>query len=284
MVKLFKTVEPNPMVIELDKKTELVVKKKGYSVEFKMNEGPHGFVYRGSNGIGGTVAVKVGSLDLLGEKFKQKFLPKEVVALKSFKHDNVIQIYDLIRANNRIYIFMEFANESDITAYLIKNGPVPEDLACEWFTQVSNALRFVHDELRIAHRDIKTENILLHNKVAKLTDFVFAEECWDAATSQPTLSETFPTAEPYHSPQITAHKPYNPFAADVWAMGVLLFAMLNNKFPFHVADCNYTKLRFIKKFPADLTKLQEKIFDVDDNTRITMAQVLEHPWILRKGK
>ena len=294
-IRKFKTVGPKPEIIELDSKTAQVLTRKGYFIEKKLNEGAFGQVYLGKTGKEKEkVAVKVMDLDKVGDKFKQKFLPRELAALMGIQHENVIYIYDIIRCGGRIYIFMEFANGGDITAYLTKNGPIPETLACYWFTQVSSALRFIHDDLKIAHRDIKIDNILLNNNVAKLTDFGFAKECWDANNDRVILSETFCGTEPYYSPQIVARKPYNAFSADSWAMGVTLFCMLNNKFPYHFGDTkrmlneqtdpNYIKGRYIKKFPSDLRNLQESFFIENEKKRITMAQVMDHPWIVRKGK
>ncbi|KPM04352.1 serine/threonine protein kinase-like protein 5 [Sarcoptes scabiei] len=281
--------------IKLDTKTALVFKKKGYSVEKKLNEGAFGQVYKGFNTKSGEeIAVKVMDLAKVGDKFKQKFLPRELAALIGIKHEHVIYIHDIIRANHKIYIFMEFANGGDITSFLQKNGPISESLTCYWFTQISHALYYIHEELKIAHRDIKIDNVLLHNNVAKLTDFGFAKESWDNLMNKPILSETFCGTEPYYSPQIVARKPYNAFCADVWAMGVTLFCMLNNKFPFHFGDqkkmfaeqvdTNFIKTRYIKKFPSDLRHLQEQFFEYSETDRITMRQVLRHPWILRRGK
>lgn len=279
-------------IIKLDPKTDAVFKKKHYKVEKKLNEGAFGQVYKGYNTkTGDQVAVKVMDLDKVGSKFKEKFLDREINALISIRHENVIYIYDIIRANNKYYIFMEFANGGDLTHYLQDNGPMPEALACYWFTQVSSALCYLHVEMKVAHRDIKIDNVLLHNNVAKLTDFGFAKDL----TREPvTLSKTFCGTEPYYSPQIVIRKPYNVFAADVWAMGVMLFCMLNNKFPFHFGDAkrmykeqtdpNFIKERYVKRFSEDLRDLQEKFFEPEESNRIKIPMVLEHSWILRKGK
>jgi len=43
------------------------------------------------------------------------------------------------------------------------------------------------------------------------------------------MSQTFCGTVPYYSPQLVAKRPYNAFKADVWAMSVVLYAMLNNR-------------------------------------------------------
>jgi len=283
-------------VAELDPKTEAVFKKKGYKIQKKLSEGAFGQVYKAVNTkTEDLCAVKVMDLDKVGQKFKQKFLPRELAALIEVKHENVILIHDIIRANHKIYIFMEFASNGDIAGYLKKNGALNESLACYWFTQISRALKFTHEELHMAHRDIKIDNMLLNDhNIAKLTDFGFAKDVWDEKKQKVMSSETFCGTEPYYSPQIVARKPYNPFCADVWAMGVVLFCMLNNKFPFHFGDTkqmlteqydpNFIQNRYVKQLSKDLKDLQQRLFDPKENSRITLAQVLDHSWVRRKGK
>jgi len=82
--------------IKLDPKTEAVFKKKCYTIEKMLNEGAFGQVYKGANTkTGELVAIKVMDLDAVGEKFKQKFLPRELAALIGIKHEHVIYILDM---------------------------------------------------------------------------------------------------------------------------------------------------------------------------------------------
>lgn len=74
---------------------------------------------------------------------------------------------------------MEFANGGDISGYLKENGAMSEPVACYWFTQASSAIAYMHDEVHMAHRDIKIDNVLLHNNKAKVTDFGFARNVQD---------------------------------------------------------------------------------------------------------
>ena len=288
--------------LELDPKTEAVFRKKGYKLDKLLSHGAFGWVYKGTynkvepNEI---IAVKVMDLQKVGEKFAEKFLPRELEALIGVKDDNACYIYDIIRANHKMYIFMEFCDSGDIAGYLKKNGAIDEVKTCFWFTGISQGLKFMHETLHMAHRDIKVDNIMLtHDKqgvlVAKLTDFGFARKCWNEKTNAPDISKTFCGTEPYYSPQIVSKKPYFPMAADVWAMGCVLFCMLNNKFPFHFGnakkmlqeqtDRDYQNSRFIKEFPEDVKDLHFKCWEVDEKKRPKITEVLQHAWIRRKGK
>ncbi|KAI1299398.1 Testis-specific serine/threonine-protein kinase 2 [Halotydeus destructor] len=275
----------------LDHKTEKMFDKRGYKLTTKISCGAYGIVYKGTKQNGGQVcAVKIMDLSKCGERFKQKFLPRELTMLIQIRHAHVVKIYDIFRSNNKIYIFMEFATNGTLTSYLKKNGPLTEDQARVFFLQMAAALAFMHTELGIAHRDIKIENILLdENNMTKLTDFGFARDAIDPETKMAVMSETWCGTEPYLAPEILQRKPYNPFPSDVWASGVVLFAMVNNKFPFHFRDAklmvaeqyNYRyhfKSTIETNLSEDYKDLTRNMFEPDPKTRITMAAILKHSW------
>lgn len=141
----------------VDAKTEAVFQRKGYRLEDKISAGAFGQVYTAVNlkEEGEMCAVKVMDLEKCSEKFKQKFLPRELSILIQVRHPNVIVIYDIFRANRKIYIFMEFASNGDIAGYLKDNGPLSESQTRDWFAQICDAVFFIHEKLGIAHRDMK---------------------------------------------------------------------------------------------------------------------------------
>jgi PREDICTED: similar to CG14305-PA, isoform A len=282
---------------QLDPRTEAVFKHKGYKVTDKISEGAFGKVY---NAIrvkeNEKCAVKVMDLEKCSEKFRMKFLPRELTVLMQARHANIIQIYDIFRANNRIYIFMELAPNGTIADYLKAHGPLTEKKAREWFTQIVEALHFLHQDLGIAHRDIKVENVLFGKDFqCKLTDFGFARTCFEGEAGYLKLSETYCGTEPYYAPEIIQREPYNPFLTDVWAAGVVLFAILNNKFPFRFNDLKvmlkdqYSRAYKWRQGVEENTSkeckdLMSKMLEPDSKKRINLPQVLEHSWIKQKIK
>lgn len=280
---------------KIDDKTAKVLTWKGYKLKKRLRAGAFGQVYTALNKKGEICSVKIINLEKVSAKFKVNFFPRELSALIAVRHENVIKIYDIFKSRRRIYIFMEFASNGTISDFLKKNGALTESHACVWFTQSTDTFRFVHGQLKIAHRDIKIDNILLdENDITKLTDFGFAKESVDKETNEIIVSETFCGTEPYYSPQIVIRKPYNPLLADVWAMGVVLFAMLNNKFPFDFGDVrvmfreqkdtNHIRKRFVKEFSKEYKQLQKDMFEVNEKERISCSECLESEWIKKRGQ
>lgn len=283
---------------EIDPKTLAVFKKKGYKLEKPLGAGAYGLVYKGQIVESQTlIACKVMNLDKVDPLFKNKFLVREMAAMIEAVHPNVVRVYDIIKANHRLYIFMEFCGGGDIMGYLKKHGPIPVPKTNYWFKQASEGLAYLHDDLHISHRDIKVDNILLDEQTpanAKLSDFGFAKKSWDD-NDEIIMSETFCGTLPYQCPQIIRKKKYDPFKADVWAMGIVLFGMLNDKFPFHydkgkeqmykeMKNPEHVGQRYVKKQCKHVRHLIKKMLELDENDRFSMKDVVKHKWIREKAK
>ncbi|KAJ3296783.1 hypothetical protein HK104_001199 [Borealophlyctis nickersoniae] len=115
-------------------------------------------------------------------------------------------------------------------------GGIPELEAKKVIRELAQAVAFLHHE-NISHRDLKLENVLLtSNSHVKLGDFGLSRPV------DPGSPHTSARAgsDPYLSPELVLHRPSDPRAADIWAMGVVLFAMLTARLPF---DSNHAALR-----------------------------------------
>ena len=295
-LKVLKIEDMTEEEFKLDERTERVLKRKGYIIDKKLSAGAFGQVFKAKKEKSGeAAAVKVMDLTKLSHRFKEKFLPREMDALKQASHPHIVRIDDIFRSNKRIFIFMEFVGGGDAAEYLKKYGALNESKACKWFTQILEALNYLHNHLFIAHRDLKIDNILLTEDMqnTKLTDFGFAKEAWDPINNCVILSDSFCGTEPYYSPQLVKKVKYDPFKADVWAMGVVLFALLNNRFPFHFGkpddmyreqtDERFLTTRITKTLSKHCLDLIKKMFELNENRRLGVNDVLKHKWIKEKG-
>jgi serine/threonine protein kinase len=136
------------------------------------------------------------------------------------------------------------------------------------------------------HRDLKAENILVDdNGNVKLIDFGFATICQKGAK----LDTLFCGTQMYMSPDLQQQKAYNGQAADVWALGCILFFMLTGKVPFYSPDEQELANLVIRgKYKLEVPRtilsqgiqtLVAKMLEKNGSRRISAAEVLADPWL-----
>lgn len=89
------------------------------------------------------------------------------------------------------------------------------------------------------------------------------------------------------------HKPYDPFAADVWAMGVMLYVMLNGRFPFHFREMHKNRELMLReqrthgyefrpeaaaKFSPEVKDVLSRTMTYDPDKRPTITMVRRMAW------
>jgi serine kinase len=217
---------------------EHVLRKRGYSIGDRIGEGSYAQVYKAAfsdpkktNFHEIKLACKIIDCRQISKKFSQKFLPREVEILGKINHPNIIRVHSILQKRDNYYIFMEYADQGDLLAFILDHGAVKERQAQKWFTQILKGLKYLHDQ-DIAHRDMKCENILLTSTFnIKISDFGFARFI-AYEKGQPVSSTTYCGSITYAPPEIVKGVPYNPKLCDIWSIGVILYIMLNKSWPF----------------------------------------------------
>lgn len=142
------------------------------------------------------------------------------------------------------------------------------------------------------------DNILLDDVYnPKLTDFGLSRYCKRDKLGNILLASTHCGTESYMAPEVLQKKLYDPMKADVWSLGVCLFVMLADCYPFDRRDqLNMIKKMFNKDwhFPPKVkgsisnlcTDLLNKILEPNVDKRILLKEIPSHPWMpnLRRYK
>jgi len=125
-----------------------------------------------------------------------------------------------------------------------------EQFAKRLHYQVLAGLEYLHG-LRVMHRDLKLENLLLDKQqTVKIIDFGFAV----VLPPQQKL-KIFCGTPSYIAPEIIQGSPYS-LPADMWAIGVLLYVMLSGRFPFKASSQRELYRRIVRSsltVPVDLS-------------------------------
>ena len=154
---------------------------------------------------------------------------REAAAAARLRHPNCLRAFALAHDDRHVYIAYEFVPGQTMRQRM-RSGTLADRDAVETAAQVLDGLAHAHAH-GIVHRDVKPANILLEDGDrlhARLSDFGLAQfEEAETLTAQGDVPGTLA----YISPERLHGKPATP-AADVWAVGVLLWEALAGRHPF----------------------------------------------------
>ena len=164
-----------------------------------------------------------------------------------------------------------------------------KDRLCEaearkFFRQICAAVAYIH-EAGYAHRDLKPENILIDDEhQLKLIDFGL---CAKPKGGMDTVLETCCGSPAYAAPELVTGRNYLGSEADIWSMGVLLYAILCGFLPFDDENISslYKKIQLgVYEKPEWLSKgsleMLQAMLQTDPKKRITVKELLQHPWLM----
>ncbi|NWW55363.1 TSSK1 kinase, partial [Pedionomus torquatus] len=221
--------------------------KKGYSLCKTLGEGSYGKVKSAySDQLKRNVAIKIIDKRKTPQDFLERFLPREIEALKRLQHPSIIKTYEIFETSaGKVYIVMELGEKGDLLDFIKITGAMKEDVARTKFQQLASAIKHCHD-LDFAHRDLKCENILLDEDLnIKLSDFGFSKSLSRDENGKTILSKTFCGSAAYAAPEVLQGIPCDPRISDIWSLGVILYTMVYALMPFD--DSNVKHMISIQK-------------------------------------
>lgn len=205
-----------------------------YRVTEEIGRGAMGVVYTAEDPVlQRTVAVKTmlipGDAEARAE-YEGRFF-QEAKAAAALNHPNIITVYDAGREGDTVYMAMELLEGTDVRA-LLKNGPLPLDLALDIATQVADALAVAHAQ-GVIHRDIKPANIMVvRERHAKIMDFGIARM---RLSDVKTATGAVMGSPKYMSPeQVSGLRADH--RSDIFSFGATFYEMLTGRTPFSGED------------------------------------------------
>ena len=235
---------------------------------------------------GAVVAIKNFKKSDIKSEVEQKGIEREIKIMKAANHQHVIRLYEVIDSPTNYYLVMECAPNGDLGAHLEKVRRLGEADAAKFLVQTASAVAHCHGR-GVVHRDLKPENLLLDgNMDIKLTDFGLS------ALVKPGVLLKVPCGTPaYSAPELISRQPYDGTRADVWSLGVLLFAMLSAALPFNnddedevvravtAGDFAFAPKASWKKVTPQAIDVVSRLLRVRPEARATLAELRAHAWI-----
>ncbi|WP_067827379.1 serine/threonine-protein kinase [Actinomadura kijaniata] len=157
---------------------------------------------------------------------------REARAAARFSHPGVVTVHDVALADGRPWVVMELVDGRSLEEVIRRDGPLPPERAAAIGRQVLAALRAAHGA-GVPHRDVKPANILVtgDDRVV-LTDFGIAVVAGDTRLTRTGQLVGSPA---YMAPERLRGRPDGP-AADLWGLGVTLYAAVEGAPPFRRTD------------------------------------------------
>jgi serine/threonine protein kinase len=229
--------EPGPLAVGqmLDEK---------YRIDELLEVGGMGAVYVGSHTrLQKRVAIKVLRSELTGAaEIVERFL-REAVAASRIGHENIVEVTDIGKAQNGApFIVMELLEGENLAARIKRGGPLHVPHACAIAIEILSAMDAAH-RAGIVHRDLKPENVFLARKsrseTVKVLDFGISRMVQtEEGQNRLTLTGLVMGTPYYMSPEQACGESDITAAADIYAVGVMLYEMLTAKVPFEATNYN----------------------------------------------
>lgn len=206
-----------------------------YELKSLLGEGGMGTVYRGYHAaLKREVAIKVLLPQIISQPGALERFVREAQTAASLEHPHIVPIYDYGTQNGLSYVVMRLltgGSLADRMAYRVEhNGALPTLAEVAQITrELADALDYAHQR-NVIHRDIKPNNVMFNeNGMSFLVDFGLARlsEASVGLTTQNTLLGT----PMYMAPEQWQSAKVGP-AADQYALGVIVYALLTGQTPF----------------------------------------------------
>lgn len=268
----------------------------GYTFGDLLGRGSYASVFKVTRTSDGSVfACKVIDISSSNQSQSQS-LKSELFILERVCHPHIIQLHRHFIVHTievrKLYIFMQFAQGDSMSAYVRKDKRgQPEKVCKRWFAQVLSAIKHMHLQ-GIAHRDMKMGNILLDQaNDCLVTDFGLSRVAFRRSRGGTILSHKFCGTVPYMAPEVLVNRhyqvDYDPFMADIWAIGVVLYCLVNRGYPFTEGPTMYDqqmahqiKMSARISFTADanLLELLTSMLHPVVAKRATIDELMKSPW------
>ncbi|MDB5293722.1 MAG: tetratricopeptide repeat protein [Phycisphaerales bacterium] len=230
----------------------------GYEIESVLGRGGVGVVYKARQlNLNRPVALKMLLSGAYASAVELTRFMREAEAVARLQHAHIVQVHDTGDLDGRPYFTMELVEGGNLGQKLA-GTPQPASQAAQMLMTLASAVHVAH-RTGVVHRDLKPANILLTpDGTPKITDFGLAHHV--GGDQALTISGARVGTPSYMAPEQATGKPsaIGP-AADIYALGAILYEMLTGRPPFRGETASETERQLISQDPVSPSRLNAKV-------------------------
>jgi serine/threonine-protein kinase len=215
-----------------------------YRILEQLGSGGMSVVYKGlDTALDREVAVKVLHPHLADKDESRRRLAREAKAVARLHHPNILEVFDFSAADSQnAYIVTEYIRGRTLRQYLDEGGIDPPEIAAMIIHELAAALAHAHEE-GVIHRDLKPENVMVREDgVLKLMDFGIAKLL--ETEERMTVTGALVGSPAHMAPEIIEGLEASP-EADVFSLGIMLYAFVTGRLPFSASNTTATLKRIL---------------------------------------
>ncbi|CAG8500317.1 1500_t:CDS:2, partial [Ambispora leptoticha] len=227
----------------------------------------------------------------------QALLQREIEIWRHLENPHIVRMISYEETDYATFIFAEFCPGDTLLQHIKKSSNeyragLDEDEAREIFLQIAEAVRYLHNDMRLVHKDIKLDNVLLSREGTwKLGDFGLTEyqnggDSNDLNNSR--RDECAGGSLAYCPPeQLRSKIPIKNPSVDIWSLGVVLYALVTGQLPYN--DDFEPRLQYKilngrfddsplrdANVSEDLRELLKGMFKTKPEQRLTINEVIDN--------
>eukprot|EP00591_Stephanopyxis_turris_P011880 CAMPEP_0195513646 /NCGR_PEP_ID=MMETSP0794_2-20130614/5252_1 /TAXON_ID=515487 /ORGANISM="Stephanopyxis turris, Strain CCMP 815" /LENGTH=402 /DNA_ID=CAMNT_0040641709 /DNA_START=179 /DNA_END=1384 /DNA_ORIENTATION=- len=241
---------------------------------------------------------------------------KEVAAMQLLGNGSrhVLGSNEVLQDDHYLYSVMPYCRGGDLFGVVVQHGEdvgeegagMPEPMVRYWFRQILKGLHYLQSK-GVCHRDLSLENILVDQRDCLIIDMgMCLREPYSSMEDPTAVTDVTQGAirrlirpqgvcgkHNYMSPEIFQNvENFDGFAIDLWAAGVILYIMLTGFPPYDQASLVDQRFELIVRgnlmeqlnewevlISPQAGDLLQNMMRLDPRHRLTLAQVMAHPWV-----
>ena len=207
-----------------------------------------------------------------------RYIREELDIMKTITHINVLSIIDSFYKKKKLHIVLTYCNGGNILQYIHSHDHSYDQ---KYITEILDGITYLYKK-NIIHRDIKPQNILIHDHVIKICDFGLSKSMY-----LDSIKNSICGSPKYIAPELFIYKNYSR-KSDIWSLGIILYEILFKSHPYkNITAQEYTDFVFTNETitpQSNIYTVIENMLIVNESKRMNWSDLLDYTVIFESSK